>query len=37
MSFLARVEVSDQNFVDEEVKCEKKNKSNAKRRKSLDF
>ncbi|AES59431.1 hypothetical protein MtrunA17_Chr1g0153331 [Medicago truncatula] len=30
-------EVSDQNFVDEEVKCEKKNTSNAKRRKSLDF
>ncbi|KAK2398576.1 cold-regulated protein [Trifolium repens] len=29
-------EVSDQNFVDEEVKFEKKNTSNAKRRKSFD-
>ncbi|XP_045804515.1 cold-regulated protein 27 [Trifolium pratense] len=29
-------EVSDQNFVDEEVKCEKKITSNAKRRKSFD-
>ncbi|GAU39914.1 hypothetical protein TSUD_05060 [Trifolium subterraneum] len=29
-------EVSDQNFVDEEVKCEKKNTSSAKRRKSFD-
>jgi hypothetical protein len=36
MSLLALAEVSDQNFVDEEVKFEKKNTSNAKRRKSFD-
>ncbi|CAI8606308.1 unnamed protein product [Vicia faba] len=29
-------EVSDQNFVDEEVKCERKSTSSAKRRKSFD-
>lgn len=36
MSFLGLAEVSDQNFVDEEVKGEGENISNPKRRKSFD-